>query len=279
MKNIGFLGCGAMAQAILLGLVASGYEPERLFASNRSQEKLQAFTRETGIQARTNEELLASVDILVLAVKPQVMDDLLPSLRSSFESFQGVIVSLAAGRTLEQLASLIGSDAPKIIRAIPNTPALVRQGLTALTANEKVTGADLADVRSLFSPVGEVVELPESSIDAWSALTSSSPAFVALFLESMADGAVQAGLPRQDAYRWAAQAVLGTCALYLEQGGVPGSIKDQVCSPGGSSIAGVQFLEDHAFRGSVMGAIRATVERSRAMSRDADTVDSKPDSE
>lgn len=273
MKTIGFLGSGAMAQAILRGLLAADYDPDNLYASNRSQAKLHDLASETGIHTCSNEDLIRTVDVLVLAVKPQVMDTLLPELREAFKTFQGLIVSLAAGRTLEQLASLINVPDAKIIRAIPNTPALVREGLTALTANAKVEEEDLSVVLDVFATVGEVVELPESSIDAWSALTSSSPAFVALFLEGLADGAVQAGLPRFEAYRWAAQAVLGTCSLYLEQGGVPGTIKDQVCSPGGSSIAGVQVLEDGGLRSVVMGAIRATVERSKQMSHEAGTRD------
>lgn len=270
MKTLGFLGCGMMAQAILRGLLASGYKPEKLYASNRSQEKLQDFVYETGIRACTNEELIEAAEVLVLAVKPQVLDTLLPDLHRVLQTFQGIVVSLAAGRTLDQLAKLMRAKDAKIVRAIPNTPVLVRQGLTALSANARVSAEDLAEVHALFSPVGDVVDLAESSIDAWSALTSSSPAFVSMFLEGMADGAVQAGLPRGEAYRLAAQAVLGTCALYLDQGGVPGAIKDQVCSPGGSSIAGVQYLEDRAFRGAVMGAIRATVERSKEMSHQAE---------
>ena len=166
------------------------------------------------------------MEVLVLAVKPQVLDHLLPTLHPELAKFTGLIISIAAGRTLAQLTNLLGEEEHALLRTVPNTPALVHEGLTALTPNDQVSKEQLAFAKALFATVGEVTELDESLVDAWSAMISSSPAFTAIYIESLADAGVMAGLPRAEAYPWAAQAVKGTLnSIYSKD---LTKIKDQV---------------------------------------------------
>ena len=199
----------------------------------------------------SNREVAEAADVLVLAVKPQ----------------NTLVISIAAGLTLERIAALFNRDvtAMRLIRCMPNTPALVNAGCTAVVPGPGATEADEALCLRLMESFGRAIVIPERLMDAASAAAGSSPAFVFMFIEALADGAVAAGMPRAQAYEFAAAAVAGSAQLVLETGRHPGDLKDMVCSPGGTTIEGVKALEEGAFRASVMNAIVACVEKAKAL--------------
>ena len=171
---------------------------------------------------------------------------------------------MLAGTSLERLAELLGAD-KKIIRIMPNTPCAVGQGLTLVAPNDRVTAEELADFKALLSASGLLDDLPEHLIDAASAVSGCGPAYAYLFMEALADGAVKCGVPRAKAMRYAAQMLLGSASLTLESGHHPGALKDAVCSPGGSTIAGVAALEDRGFRGAAIAAVEAAYRRTEEL--------------
>ena len=205
-------------------------------------------------------------EILVLAVKPQVLPRVVEQIKDAV-SEDTVIVSIAAGVSMDSLGRMFGRSL-KFVRCMPNTPALVGMGCTGVCCNELVTRDEMQQSLSLLQSFGLAEEVPEKLMDAVVGVSGSSPAYVFLFLEALADGAVQAGMPRAQAYRFAAQSIMGSAALALETGKHPGELKDMVCSPGGTTIEAVQVLEDRGFRSSVMHAVSACVERCRALSKD-----------
>ena len=203
--------------------------------------------------------------IVVLAVKPQVMGSVLPVLKSN-ASAETLFVSIAAGVSCATIEAALATGA-RVVRTMPNTPALVGCGATALCAGSHATAADLETAEALFSSVGIAVTVPEKSIDAVTGVSGSGPAYVFLFLEALADGGVQQGLPRDVALKLAGQTVLGAAKLMMESGTHPGVLKDQVTSPGGTTIAAVRALEDGAFRGTTMSAVAAACARSKELSK------------
>ena len=175
-----------------------------------------------------------------------------------------IFVSMLAGTSLDRLAELLGGE-KKIIRIMPNTPCAVGKGLTLVSANSRVTAEELADFKALMAKSGLLDDLPEHLIDAASAVSGCGPAYVYMFVEALADGAVKCGVPRAKAIRYAAQMLLGSAELVLESGEHPGALKDAVCSPGGSTIAGVAALEDRGFRGAAMAAVEAAYKRTKEL--------------
>ena len=190
-------------------------------------------TDELHLACGTNEETASFSDVLFLAVKPQFYEDVILSIRDHVKK-DALIVTLAPGKTLEWLGSLFGEDR-KIIRTMPNTPAMVGEGMTAVCPNHSVTDEELDTVLTLLSSFGQAEVIPENLIDVATAVSGSSPAYIFLAIEAMADGAVADGMPRNKAYRFAAQAVLGSAKMVLETGKHPGELKDMVCSPGGTT--------------------------------------------
>ncbi|MFM7677081.1 MAG: pyrroline-5-carboxylate reductase [Synechococcus sp.] len=259
-SRFGVVGLGRMAQALLFPLVESG-EISRsgvraVVAHSATAERL---SREQGLAVGTDPQEAWAAPIVLLAVKPQQLE----TAAAAASAEPGLLLSVLAGVTLERLQRLFPNRL--CVRAVPNTPCLVRQGLTGLAWGEGLNPDQRARVRRLFEPVGEVLELPEPQLDAFLALTSSGPAFVALVAEALADGAVGAGLPRALAHHLAHRTLAGTAALLQEQELHPGQLKDIVTSPAGTTIAGLRELERSGVRSALIEAVIAAAERSRAL--------------
>ena len=264
-RKIGFIGTGAMGGAVARIVGETAPEAEICLA-NRSLEKAAALAAQLPrAQVCTNEGVAAACDLIFLAVKPQVMPSALPALADVLASRRDrfVLVTMAAGLTMETIRALAGGDYP-VIRMMPNTPITVGAGAVQY-CGLGATEAELADFAALLSAAGTVDPLPEHLIDAASALSGCGPAYVDLFLEALADGGVACGLPRQKAMAYAAAMVEGAAKMARLSGTHPGVLKDTVCSPGGSTIQGVRALERGAFRGTVMDAVIAAWEKNRQL--------------
>lgn len=255
--KIGFIGCGNMGGALLKAAIAAGYRDE-IWASDRDASRAERF----GVRASSNTEIAEGADYIFLGVKPQMLADLLAGLKPvlAARSSRFVLVSMAAGVPIARICAELGAEYP-VIRIMPNTPASVGEGMILYTANGAVTDAETDAFRAVLAKAGRLDPLPEHLIDAASAVSGCGPAYVYLFAEAMADGGVECGLPRDKAALYAAQTLLGAARLLLE-GGHPGALKDAVCSPGGTTIAGVHALEAGAFRADVMNAVTAAYEKT-----------------
>lgn len=264
-SRIGFIGCGAMAKALAGGLVEAGLAGDRIRASDPVPAARKAF--ETAIGARVfegNDEVVAESDLVVLAVKPGAVEGVLTGLDKK-SAGRPIWVSIAAGVPLEALCAALPKGA-RVVRTMPNTPALVRAGATAYYPGPQVSAADLALVEQVLEAAGFVWRAPnEDLLDAVTGLSGSGPAYVFLILEALADAGVSQGLPRDAAQALAIRTVLGSAKLALETGSHPGVLKDQVTSPGGTTIAGLERLEAGGVRAAIYEAVRAATERSRAL--------------
>ena len=255
--KIGIIGTGNMGGALMDAFCKDA--ENTLIACNHGQEKLQAVCQRTGaIPAATAQEAVQGCDLVLLAVKPIVMPEILREIAPVVTEDQ-ILVSIAVGLTIGSYQEVLGQD-KKIVRAMPNTPAAVQAGMTAFSFGKNVTPADQQAVLKLFSLAGGTSVLPERLMNAVSALTGSSPAYVYMFIEAMADAGCYAGIPRQQAYELAAQAVLGSAKMVLESGKHPAQLKDEVCSPGGTTIRAVAQLEKQGMRSAVIEAIRTCVD-------------------
>ena len=263
--KIGFIGCGNMATAILKGILKSGeVAAADIIASAKSDKTREKIEKELGIQkADTNAQVVDFADVVFLAVKPQFLEGVLDEIKDSVKADQ-IFISIAPGKTLQWFADKLG-EKTKVIRTMPNTPAMVGEGMTALCVNDLVTEEDTALAVKLCNTFGKTEVIPERLMDVVVGVSGSSPAYVFMFLEAMADAAVAQGLPRKQAYTFAAQAVLGSAKLMLETGKHPGELKDMVTSPAGTTIEGVRVLEEKGFRGAVIDAVKASVEKSENM--------------
>jgi len=259
--SLGVVGLGRMAQALLFPLLEAGLVEaagvRAVVASGASAARL---AQAHGLAVGTDPAEAWAAPVVLLAVKPQQLDQV--ALAAS-PGQQGLLISVLAGVKLERLQRLF--PAWHCVRAVPNTPSLVRAGLTGLAFGPGVSSAQRAWVEALFGLVGEVHELPEAQLDAFLALTSSGPAFVALVAEGMADGAVAAGLPRNLAHRLAHRTLAGTAALLDGQGLHPGQLKDMVSSPGGTTMAGLRMLEQAGVRSALLEAVVAAAQRSQEL--------------
>jgi pyrroline-5-carboxylate reductase len=266
-KTIGFIGCGNMAQAMIGGIVKSNLvSSEMVISSNPTDKNLNKIKEQYNIvTTNSNKEVAKFSDVVILAVKPykyfEVIDEIKPYLKKD-----AVIVTIAAGITLEAMRNSLGDEA-KIIRTMPNTPALVSEGMSALCANTNITKEELQDVTVIFESFGKVEILEEKLMDVVPAVSGSSPAYVYMFIEALGDGAVLQGMPRDKAYKMAAQAVLGAAKMVLETGEHPGKLKDNVCSPGGTTIEAVYTLEKNNFRGTVISAMESCTEKAIKMGK------------
>ena len=254
----GFIGAGRMATALIRGMVRAGVaEPASIVA----HDPLAGAAEALGVRAMaSNAEVAASSDVLVLAVKPQAMPAVLAELEPAMTA-RHLAISIAAGVPMATLAAGLG-PAPRLARVMPNTPALVGEGAAAFCLGATCKAEDEATVRRLFDAVGRAVRVPESLMDAVTGLSGSGPAFVYAVIEAMSDGGVRAGLPREIATALAAQTVLGAAKMVLETGLHPGVLKDQVTSPGGTTIAGIHALERGGVRAALMDAVEAATKRS-----------------
>lgn len=265
-KFIGFIGAGNMGSAIIGGILnASLATTSQIIASAHSQKTLEEVRNKFSIETTLSNEIVAErSDILFLAVKPNMFDEVIPQIAPHIKS-GCIIVSIAAGKTIDSIEKAFGRDI-KLVRAMPNTPALVGEAMSALCANEAVTEDELAQIQEIFNSFGKCEVVKEGLIDAVVGVSGSSPAYVYMFIEAMADAAVADGMPRAQAYKFAAQSVYGAAKMVLETRKHPGELKDAVCSPGGTTIEAVAALEKGGFRNTVITAQRACAKKSHDMS-------------
>lgn len=261
----GCIGIGNMGGAVAQALAAAA-GGSHLIVSSRTREKAEAVAARLGCTAGDNREVAAQCQYLFLGVKPQilpgVLEELAPILRC--RATPCVLVSMAAGVSLARLQSL--AEGCPVVRIMPNTPVSVGAGMVLYTPGDGVTAAQEAQLAAALAHAGQLDRLPEPLLDAASAVAGCGPAFVCQFLEALADGGVACGLPRENAYRYGAQMLLGTASLLLATGNHPGQLKDAVCSPGGTTIQGVRVLEERGLRAAVMDAVLAAFEKNNALS-------------
>lgn len=266
-KIIGFIGSGNMGSAMVGGILrANLVDGNNIIVADASEVSLAVMKNTHNVRTTTDNVSVASeADILILAVKPQIYPSVCEQIKKDLK--QGcVVISIAAGQSLAFLESLL-SKKTKIIRAMPNTPAMVGEGMAALCANGEVSAEEMQTALGIFQSFGKANEVPEKWMDAVTGVSGSSPAYVYLFIEALADGAVAAGMPRDMAYTFAAQSVLGAAKMVLETGEHPALLKDKVCSPGGTTIEAVAALEENGMRHAVLAAVQACVDKSKQMTK------------
>lgn len=262
---LGFVGCGNMAQAMLKGILAKGlYKADEIIVSRRTKEALDALHEELGVQTTTdNKEVAEKADVLVLAIKPYQFADVIPEIAPVCKE-NALVISIAAGQTIANIEKLFGKTM-KIVRTMPNTPALVLAGATGMCFHPSVSKEERKTAITIFESFGVVAEVSENMIDTVIGVSGSSPAYVFMFIEAMADAAVADGMPRAMAYELAAQTVYGSAKMVLETGKHPGELKDMVCSPGGTTIEGLAALEESGFRGAIIKACDANFEKNKKL--------------
>lgn len=265
-QRVGFVGGGAMAEALCGGLLTAGVPARQLRAADPEPERRRALASRLGIEVSAhNRDAVAGSDVVVVAVKPSVVPRALAELRAEAAARAPLWISIAAGVRLASLADALPPGA-RIVRAMPNTPAQVRCGATAICGNERASADDLALARSLFESVGICWQAPdESQLDAVTGLSGSGPAYVFVFLEALAEAGARVGLPRDAAALLARQTVLGAARLVEATGRQPAELKDQVTSPGGTTIAGLERLEAGGLRAALYEAVAAATRRSREL--------------
>lgn len=263
--RIGFIGLGNMAKAIIGGILKQGLcEPSDIYGADVSADAVKEATEKLSINAGMQNAVVAqNADILFLAVKPQYMDGALQGLKAMLLPGT-IVISIAPGKTIAWLEERLGSNC-KIVRCMPNTPALVGEGSTAACINSNVTETEMEKVIKLLQSFGKASLVPEHLMDVVVGISGSSPAYAFMFIEAMADAAVKGGMPRQQAYEFSAQALLGSAKMVLETKKHPGELKDMVCSPGGTTIEAVAELERGNFRATVIDAVEACIEKSKSL--------------
>ncbi|MBQ0000226.1 MAG: pyrroline-5-carboxylate reductase [Clostridiales bacterium] len=263
--KVGFIGCGNMATAMISGMLKNGlYEKEEIIVSNlteagskRSQEKLGVVT------TLNNREVVEKAKVIFLAVKPQFYEEVINEVKDLF-TLEHLVVSICPGKTLAWLEEKCGQPL-RIVRMMPNTPAMVGAGMTGVTINERVTDEDAAMVKAITDSFGKTEFIPERLMDAVNCASGASPAYVFMFIEAMADAVVAQGMPRKQAYAFCSQAVLGAAKMVQETGRHPGDLKDMVCSPAGTTIEGVRMLEKYGMRSAVYEALTACAEKGKKL--------------
>ena len=267
IQRIGMIGTGNMGSAILRGIVEAQYvHPQMITVFDVSEKRLRE-TREDipGICiARDCREVAEESDLIILAVKPIYVSEVIEELRPSLNG--KAVLSIAAGWTVEMLGRALEGTGATYMRVMPNTPALVGEGMTALCESSTFSREDYEFAKGIFDSIGKTKVLPERLFDGVVAISGSSPAYVYIMIEAMADAGVKEGIPRNDAYEMAAQSVLGSALMVLSSGTHPAALKDAVCSPGGTTIEAVEELERKGFRAAVMDAMRVCAEKNREMS-------------
>ncbi len=268
-KKIAFLGTGNMAEAMVKGLLRAGTaaKEEILCTEPRPERREEIASRYGVLVTGDNRAATEQADVVVLSVKPQVMDALLEEIAPAIDH-RKLVISIAAGISIAKIARKLGTGV-RIVRTMPNTAVLVGEGASALARGAHATDEDLAQARALFRAVGSAHVVEEPLLDAVTGLSGSGPAFIFMAIEALADGGVKVGLARPIAMALAAQTVLGAAKLVLETGEHPGRLKDQVTSPGGTAIAGVHALEEGGLRAALIGAVEAATRRSRELGEKA----------
>lgn len=264
-KRLAIIGAGNMGEALLRGLLHAGViAPARVVAADSVTERNAQLAATYGIETTAdNVAAIRNADIILLSVKPQILDRVLLDIAAAVKP-SALVVSIAAGVPIASIEGRLASGV-HVCRVMPNTPALVGAAATAIAGGTHATKNDLAQVRAMFAAVGNVVEVEEKLLDAVTGLSGSGPAYIFMIIEALADGGVRVGLPRQQALALAAQTVLGSAKLLLETGEHPGVLKDKVTSPGGTTIAGVHALEVGGLRAALINAVVAATARSHEL--------------
>lgn len=265
--TIGFIGAGNMAEALIRGLVKGNHiAPGSILASGPRRERLEELRHKYAIETLTDNQAVARrCNIVVLSVKPQIMDKVLREIGDQLQAGT-LVISIAAGVDTATIEEAV-ADGVRVVRAMPNTPALVGAGATAVSAGKYASEADMATARAMFDAVGITVELEEVHLDAVTGLSGSGPAYVFLILEALSDAGVKVGLARRNAQKLAAQTVMGSAKMLLETDEHPGKLKDMVTSPGGTAIAGLHTLEEGGLRTTLINAVETATKRSRELGR------------
>ena len=268
MLKLGFVGAGNMGSAILRGLISAQYiTAEDMAICDLSAKKLEELSDEfPGLSCTESAiELVEMCDMIILAVKPHFMADVIDEVRNELNA--KAVVSIAAGWTMEQLMDALEGTGATCLRVMPNTPAMVGEGMTAICEDTTFDQDDFEFAKGIFEAIGRVVILPERLFDGVIAVSGSGPAYVFMMIEAMADAGVKEGLTRSVAYEMAAQTLLGSALMVLQTGLHPGALKDAVCSPAGTTIEAVEELERKGFRAAIMDAMKMCAEKSRSMSK------------
>ena len=263
--KLGFIGTGNMASAIMGGIIKKAIIPAEeiigadLFAPGR--ERVQ---KQFGIHVTdSNKEVVEKAEVIILSVKPQFYESVINEIKDDIKKDQ-IVITIAPGKTLAWLSEKFGKDV-KLVRTMPNTPAMVGEGMTAACPNEHMTEEEIAYVRTLLESFSRVEIVPERLMDVVVSVSGSSPAYVFVMIEAMADAAVSGGMPRAQAYQFAAQAVLGSAKMVLDTGKHPGELKDMVCSPAGTTIEAIRTLEERGFRSAIIEAMKVCEEISKSL--------------
>jgi pyrroline-5-carboxylate reductase len=263
-KSIGFVGAGNMAEAMIRGLLRGKvFTPKQVTASAPREERQRELAQKYGIHTSGDNRQAASQSIVVLSVKPQILSRVLDEIADSV-SAESLVISIAAGVPVAAIQSKL-RPGTRVVRAMPNTPALVDAGATAIARGEHARESDLEDAKQIFDAVGVTVVLDESLLDAVTGLSGSGPAYVFLILEALSDAGVKVGLSRRTSQLLAAQTLLGSAKLLIETNEHPGRLKDMVTSPGGTAITGLHTLEHGGLRTTLMNAVEAATRRSREL--------------
>lgn len=263
MKKLACIGTGAMGGAIIRA-VCNKFDPNNITVSNRTLEKGKSFANDTGCRfADNNKDCIKDAKYIFIAVKPAFLSDLFAEIKNDIPS-DAVVISMAAGVKIEKLESFAKA---RYVRIMPNVPAQIAKGMTALSCNDNITSEELSDITEILETAGKVEQVPEKLMDCVTAVSGSGPAFVFMFIEAMADAAVRCGMPRKQAYTYAAQTVMGSAALVLETGKHPGELKDSVTSPAGTTIEGVAALESNGMRNAVIEAVTASYNKSVSLGK------------
>ncbi|MCM1990940.1 pyrroline-5-carboxylate reductase [Oceanirhabdus seepicola] len=264
-KKIGFIGCGNMGSAMVGGMIKSGnIDKNNVIIFDRSTEKTSSLKERYGINVgKSSVDIASASDIIILSVKPNIYKDVIEEIKGIIDENK-IIVTIAAGQKITDVEKMFKKPV-KIIRTMPNTPALVGEGMSALCKNQLATEQDLEEIKEIFECFGEAEVIKEDLIDAFIAVSGSSPAYVFMFIEALADGAVLEGMPRDKAYKMACQAVLGSAKMVMESNEHPAKLRDNVCSPGGTTIEAVAELESKGFKSAVISAMRKCAHKSRYM--------------
>ena len=264
--QLGFIGCGNMGRAMMSGALEKEWTTaERVVIHTHHKETMDTLAAQYGVAvADSNRALAENADIIVLAVKPNIYADVLADVREVLTEGQ-IVLAIAPAYSIASIAALVQNEGVRVARAMPNTPAQIGKGMAGLAFSDNMTGAERALVQSFFESFGKVAVVREDAMHAVGSVSGSSPAFVYMVIEGMAEGAIKLGIPAKDAYTFAAQSVLGAAALVLETGEHPAVLRDAVCSAGGTTIAGVAALEASGFKGSIMEAMDRSSEKFLAM--------------
>ena len=265
--KLGFIGAGNMGAAIIGGVVKSGFAvADCIVASDLDEGLLQKLRDNFNVQTtKSNIEVAQAADVLFLCVKPHIYNIVIKEIKSIIKP-GAIIVSIAAGKSMADILAQFDGDV-KLVRTMPNTPALVNRGMTAVCPTPNMTKEDTQLILDIFASIGQAAILPENLFDAFTGVAGSAPAYVFMFIEAMADAGVKYGLPRPLAIQFAAQTVLGSAEMVLSTGEHTAALKDAVCSPGGTTIEAVCELESQGFGGAVIAAISACVEKSVKMGK------------